>query len=180
MGLVGKKQTAGRFLGWIIITLGMILTFIFDFIIISIIYNIFDALGVPIWYICIILLAKMDRIRFLESHKKEFYIITFTIIFLLTFILGYYVGSDKLFLIISGMTIIVLWHMTLSIEKKEKRGMVIVYILYLSSGFIIRLIFIEIQFLMLFLIPMIIISIGVAINLLSEWSMRKKGLMKYI
>ena len=182
MGLVGKKQTAGRFSGWIIITVGLILTCLFDLFYLA---NPFSIIGIII-FIPILIFSLKSHLEIFEKHNQLFAkLITFLIpIYGIIFHYYLFYSWDNLikfsFVILSEWILVFSWHYTLSIKKNQKIFQVIAFCIYVISSIFFKLDILIGQFNNFNVIPIVIVSVGFACNILSEYNMRKKGLMKYI
>ncbi len=182
MGLVGKKQTAGRFLGWIIVSIGLILTCLFDLFYLS---DPFSILGIVI-FIPFLIFSLKSQLEIFEKYSRLFTLIITFLVPIYGIIFHYYVSFswDNLikfsFVLLSEWALVFSWHYTLSIKKSQKVAQVVSFCLFVSVSALFKFDVFFGQFNYLNLIPVIIASVGFACNILSEYNMRKKGLMKYI
>ncbi len=181
MGIVGKKQSFCRFLGWLIILIGFIFTLIID--------SFYLANPLFIIGLILIILLAFVTLKFphdlIKNHRLLFGVISFTVVMIFNIVIFPFTDSQEYFIkyiptIIANISLFLTWHYTLSIKKKEKIAYVILFLIYLILSICFKLGLLIGQCNIYILIPNLITISGFACNFIAETSMRKKGLMKYI
>lgn len=181
MGIVGKKQSICRFLGWLIILIGFIFTLIID--------SFYLANPLIIIGLLLIILLAFVTLKFpydlIKNHRLFFCVISFTVDIIFNIIIFPFTDSQEYFIkyipiIIANVLLFLTWHFTLSIKKKEKIAYVILFLTYLILSICFKFDFLITQFNFYLFIPIMVTIVGFACNFIAETSMRKKGLMKYI
>lgn len=181
MGIVGKKQSICRFLGWVIILIGFIFTLIID--------SFYLANPLFIIGLILIILLAFITLKFpydlIKNHRLFFCVISFTVAMIFNIIIYFFTNNQEYFIkyipiIIANVLLFLTWHYTLSIKKKEKIAYVILFLIYLILSICFKLDLLTGQFNINISIPIIISAAGFSCNFIAETSMRKKGLMKYI
>ncbi len=181
MGIVGKKQSVCRFLGWFIILIGFIFTLIID--------SFYLANPLFIIGLILIILLAFVTLKFpydlIKNHRLFFGVITFTAAMIFNIIIFPFTNNQEYFIkyipiIIANVLLFLTWHYALSIKKKEKIAYVILFLTYLILSICFKLDLLIGQFNIYTFIPILIIIAGFACNFIAETSMRKKGLMIYI
>ena len=178
MSLEAKKEGTLRILGNGLIILGLILTAIQDLLTFNcsiIPYIIVFSIGA---WLCLFVLAKFE-VEIVVDYFLHYLIllVLFTaglIIIGLNACIASKLKLDFIFRIISLVLIMVCWHYSLSIYKKEK----IISILTLIGYLIITLIFRLEE--IWSLISLFLICGGFVIILGAEWIMKRKQMLRYI
>jgi hypothetical protein len=120
-----------------------------------------------------------------ENFLRSFIIICVFIITIflvsLDYILRKALHVDYIFILCSNILIIISWHYSISIYKKKKLIFIFGFILYVFITFFLRLRKLIDQIgLIMSLLPLILIISGVTVILLTEISMIRRGLLKFI
>ncbi len=178
----GKKESLIRVLGMILILLGLFISLIFDYFIVSItIYLLIILIFIP-WFILIVLL-KLEKEFFVDNMSKFFVIlICYTVVLI---IMGSMISNvESTVFLISGISIILVifcWHYALSIYKKEKLIFLLCGIIssILALIFKISLLIIYIGLLFAFA-SILLIILGIIAVIFAELRMKKKGLLNYV
>ncbi len=181
MGIVGKKQSICRFLGWLIILIGFIFTLIIDSFYLA---NPLFIIGLILTILLIFAALKLHY-DLIKNHRLLLSMISFTIAIIFSLIIFLFTNNQEYFIkyipiIIANVSLFLTWHYTLSIKKKEKIAYIIFFLTYLILSICFKLDLIIRQFNIYTFIPIIVSIAGFACNIIAETSMRKKGLMKYI
>ena len=177
MGIQAKRESLSRIAGMILILTGIILSFSLDiFVDFSHLLIIILILIEALWFIFSLCL-KLERKFCVEYLIQIFLFLVFLSICLtLIGILQNNLSSNGfIFKIISNLLIIVCWHFSLSLYKKEK-----VFFLFSGVVYVILSLICGIKISIINLIPLIFITTGIGFIIISELNMRKKGLLTYI
>ncbi len=181
MGIVGKKLSILRFLGWFIILGGLIYTLIVDFFYLS---HPFYILGLILVISLTLIILKLPY-DLIEDNRLLLGIISLIFIIIFNAVILIFTVDQDYFLryltvIISDFALFITLHFTLSIKQKEKIIFIIAFVIYLILSITFKLDFLIGQINIGNSIPIIISTMGFFCNFIAETSMRKKGLMKYI
>ncbi|MFX0187902.1 MAG: hypothetical protein ACFE8A_09210 [Candidatus Hodarchaeota archaeon] len=181
-----KKESLMRLLGMILILFGLLITLIFDYVFVMtnlLLYLIILLIIIP-WFLLIILL-KLEK-NFIVDHAIIFFSIlcVYTIIIILeTFPLSPNDSTTLLIimLVISDIMLLICWHFSLSIYKKEKLLFVLCGIGYLviTPFFRIGSLMINLPWLLNH-VPITLVLFGIILIIFAEFKMKKKGLLNYI
>ena len=181
-----KKESLMRILGMVLILFGLLITLILDYIFVMANFTLYLLILLIIipWFLLIILL-KLEK-DFIVDHAIIFFFIlcvyTIIIIFVaLPFSPNELTSLLFIMLVISDILLLICWHFSFSIYKKEKLIFVLCGIGYLiiTSTFRLLPIMIDLPWL-LKLAPAALVLLGMILILFAEMKMRKKGLLNYI
>ena len=171
--------------GMVLILFGLILSIIFDAFVLN--YAILFAFILVIalsWFVLIVFL-KLEKDFFVDNaFKVSIVLIALSSILI---IMGFFVGSSELnafnfaFLSISNILIILSWHFSLSIYKKQKILFILGTIVFCIFTLIFRISSLMIQFgYFLSLTPLLLVVLGICLIIIAELRMKKKGFLNYI
>ncbi len=185
MGILAKREFFLRVIGAFIILLGMIISIIFDFFILNDIlvfmYSFLTVLILFSFILCLKFELRFIRENYTISSISIFIclIILLTIGFIYSFIKS--VGIVYLFITSSNILIIISWHYSLALYKKKKLISIVGYILYSTITIFLRLRMYYTQIgLILSYLPLILITCGILVILITEIRMKRKGLLNYL
>lgn len=179
MGILAKREFILRFFGAFIILLGIIISIIFDFFILNdflvFAYSFLTVLILFSFIVCLKFELKFIRDNYTISSISICLclIILLTIGFIYSFITSR--GIVYLFITSSNILIVISWHYSLTLYKKKKLISIVGYILYSYIT-----VFLRLRKLILSFLPLILITCGVLVILITEIRMKKKGLLNYL
>jgi hypothetical protein len=184
MSIEGKTEIISRFLGSFLILVSIILGMCLSFLIFS---NLLISLNlllitVPPFMLSILLKVEQD---FIIKHAPKFlFLLLLEIIVLNSIIFVFYSISLALVTVLissSNILLIICWHFSLSIHKKNKIIFLICGICYFFVFLPLLLNSIPLTHLFIYnLILFLIVSLGLFLIIAAELIMRKKGWLKYI
>lgn len=184
MGIQAKRESLSRIFGMILILIGLIIAIFLDFFVVNYpLLIILLILNEASWFIFSLFL-KLETNFFIEHFIKIFLVLSCFSIFLI--IIGIVLSSANsiflafIFKVISNFLIIVCWHFCLSLYKKEK-----VLFLFSGIGYVTLSLICGIRTLILkiggyAIIPLVLITLGMVIIIISEILMKRKGFLNYI
>lgn len=177
MGIKAKGESLSRIIGMVLILIGLVLSIFLDFlVIINALLIILLILIETLWFIFSLFL-KLEKNFFIEHVIKISIILSCFSIVLIILGIVFSTANSTFFLfvfkVISNLLIIICWHFCLSLYKKEKlifffsgTGYIIITLIYGITAFAV--------------IPLMLITLGIVIIIISEILMKKKGLLNYI
>lgn len=177
MGIKAKGESLSRIIGMVLILIGLVLSIFLDFlVIINALLIILLILIETLWFIFSLFL-KLEKNFFIEHAIKISIILSCFSIVLIILGIVFSTANSTFFLfvfkVISNLLIIICWHFCLSLYKKEKlifffsgTGYIIITLIYGITAFAV--------------IPLMLITLGIVIIIISEILMKKKGLLNYI
>ena len=186
MSILAKKEGVLRLIGTSIILVGMLLSLIFDFFLLK--------QNVPSYFFIIITLIPIIssvvclklELNIFRNNLKKFVFLNICYLTLMIIIGIFLRPNDEFILpliiiIISNVLIILCWHFSFSIYKKEKVIFIISGLGYILTTAIFKMYSIISQLgLYMSLIPFILIIFGICDIIIVETRMKKKGLLNYI
>lgn len=184
MSIKGKKESISRLVGSILILISIVLEMCLSFLIINnlLLNLILLLITVPPFMLSILLKVEQDFI--IKNITKFLFLLLSEIIVLSIIILGFYGATliIKFSLVSSSnLLIIICWHFSLSLYKKNKIIFFICGISYILVNIPILLGNILFSYLFIInLILLLIVSLGLFLILAAELIMKKKGWLKYI
>ncbi len=184
MGIKGKKEAICRLLGSTLLLLSLILAMFLEFLIFinPLVSIALILISIPPFILSILL--KLEQDFFVNNAKNVLYLLLIENIVLNSIIFAFYGVSMVLNVVItstSNILILICWHFSLSIYKKNK----IIFFICGVSYFILQFLILWNRFAIshLFIINLtliITISLGLLLIISAELIMKKKGWLKYI
>jgi len=185
MGILAKREMFLRFIGASIFLLGLIISIILDIYLIETFISFIALVLIIILLFSFILCLKFE-LRFIrENYTISSLSIVIFLIILMTigFIYSFLKSRNLVFLFISSSNILIIisWHYSLALYKKKKLISIVGYILYSTITLFLRLRrhYSQIGLILSFL-PLILITCGMLVILITEIRMKRKGLLNYL
>jgi len=184
MSIKGKKEGIYRLLGSILLLISLILAMVLEFLIFNnpLLSITLILITVPPFVLSILL--KLEQDFFVNNAKNILYLLLIENIVLNSIIIAFYSTSIALNAVItssSNILLLICWHFSLSIYKKNKRIFFICGVSYFIVQFLILLGNISVSHLFIInLILIISVSFGLFLITSAEIIMKKKGWLKYI
>lgn len=182
MGIFAKREMFLRFMGASIFLLGLVISIYFDIYSIKTLQSSIILFLIDMILFSFIICAKLE----VNFVSKNYLIIILLVsgFFLILLTLGLIYSLDKFIfflLVSSNILIIISWHYSLSLYKMKKVFFLIGSIIYLLISIFFRIKTSMDQFgVISSLVPLLFIIIGLALIIVIELRMIKKGLLKYI
>ena len=167
MVIKGKSEGISRLIGAIFILISLFGAQVIDVIIINdLVFNLLIMLiGLTL---LVSILSKLE-ISFFKKYEFHIFITLLIVILELSFLPSYMPLSSSYFLVIC-------WHFCLSIYKKKK----IIFSICGSLFIALRIFLVLGSGNNIFLIPIVLTTIGMLLILIAEKVLKKKGLLNYI
>ncbi len=185
MGVLAKREIYIRFIGLFFFLLGLIFSAVSDFFLFQdkLIFILLLIINLVIFSFIVCLKLELNFIR--ENFLRSFIIICVFIITIFIVSLDYILRKalcvEFIFILGSNILIFISWHYSISIYKKKKLIFIFGFIIYVFITFFLRLRKLIDQIgLIMSLLPLILIISGVTVILLTEISMIRRGLLKFI
>ena len=185
MGIKGKWEMSFRLFGNVLFLIGIIFTIIFDFFILqNLLVYFLLVLSVGLHFSLII--GFKFELKFLDDNRLT--ILTILTIFIVIFLL---IGSILiqelsrslifLFLTLSNSLGMICWDFSLSIFKKKKWVFIVGSLIYISTLILFRFpVLMKNYSFIVFILPLIFVTIGTGTILSAEIKLIKKKLIKFI
>ena len=184
MSIKGKKESISRLIGSILILISIVLEMCLSFLIINNLLLNLTLILITIPPFIFSILLKVEQDFFVNNANRFFYLLLIEIFAVNSIIFAFYNMSLALTTLITSSSIILLiicWHFSLSIYKKNKIIFFICDVSYYFVHFPLLLDSISAPYIFFNnLILLVIISLGLLLIISSELIMKKKGWLKYI
>ena len=184
MSIKGKTETISRFVGSILILISIVLEMCLSFLIINNLLLNLTLILITVPPFIFSILLKVEQDFFVNNANKFLYLLLIENIVLNSIMFAFYNTSLTLTAVISsGSTIllIICWHFSLSIYKKNKIIFFICGISYILINIPILLDSISVSHLFMINLTLIIsVSLGLFLIISAELIMKKKGWLNYI
>ena len=184
MSIKGKTETISRFVGSILILISIVLEMCLSFLIINNLLLNLTLILITVPPFTFSILLKVEHDFFVNHANKFLYLLLIENIVLNSIMFAFYNTSLALTTVISSSSTILLiicWHFSLSIYKKNKIIFFICGISYFFVNIPILLDSISVSYLFIInLILLLTVSLGLFLIMAAELIMKKKGWLKYI
>lgn len=182
MGIQAKGASLSRIVGMILILIGLILSFFFDFFIEISPFLIILLILIEVLWFTFSLCLKLERKFYIEHLYQIFlFLVGFSIsLTLLGVLLNNLSSNGFIFKIVSNLLIILCWHVCLSLYKNEKVIFLLSGFSYITLSLIYGIKILSLKIGGYAIIPLILIILGMLIIIISEILMKRKGLLNYI
>jgi len=184
MSIKGKKEGIFRLLGSILLLISFVLALVLGILTLNntLLSITLILITVPPFILSIFL--KLEQDFFVNNTKIILYLLLIENIILNSILIAFYSTSTALNAVItssSNILLLICWHFSLSIYKRNKIIFFICGISIFILQFLILLNSFSVSHLFIFnLILIITVSLGLLLIILAELIMRKKGWLKYI
>ena len=184
MSIKGKKEGIYRILGSIILLISLILAMLLGLLRLNNLLLSMSLILITIPPFFLSILLKLEQDFFVNNAKNVLYLLLIENIVLNSIIFAFYGVSMVLNVVItstSNILLLICWHFSLSIYKKNKIVFFICGVSYFISQFLILLGSISISHLFIFNLTLLIsVSLGLFLIITAELIMKKKGWLNYI
>ena len=184
MSIKGKKEGIYRLLGSILLLISFVLGLVLGFLIANnpLLSLTLILIAVPPFVLSILL--KLEQDFFVSNAKKCLYLLLIEMIVVNSITFAFYNTSLALRTVVtssSNILLLICWHFSLSIYKRNKKIFFICGVSYLIIQFLILFSSISVSyFFIINLTLMISVSLGLLLITSAELRMKKKGWLKYI
>lgn len=184
MSIKGKKEGVYRLLGFILLLTSLVFSMLLGFLTLTHPFLSITLISITIPPFVLSILLKLEQDFFVDNAKSFLYLILIEIIFVNSITFAFYNTFLALTTVITSSSIILLvicWHFSLSIYKKNKIVFFICGISYIVINIPILLDSISVSHLFIIkLILIISVSLGLFLIISAELIMKKKGWLNYI
>ena len=184
MGIKGKKEGIYRLLGSILLLISLVLGLLLGFLTLNNLLLSITLILITVPPFALSILLKLEQDFFVNNAKRFLYLLLIENIVVNSIIFAFYNTSVALTSVITSSSIILLiicWHFSLSIYKKNKIIFFICGVSYILVNTPILLDSVSAYHLFIInLILLIILSLGLLLIISAELIMKKKGWLKYI
>jgi len=184
MSIKGKKEGIYRLLGSILLLISLVLGLLLGFLTLNNLLLSISLILITIPPFVLSILLKLEQDFFVNNAKRFLFLLLIENIVVNTFIIAFYNISVALTTVITSSSIILLiicWHFSLSIYKKNKIIFFICGVSYFILQFLILLASISVSHLFIFNLTLLIsVSLGLFLIITAELIMKKKGWLNYI
>ena len=183
MSIQGKKEGFCRLIGTTLIFIGLVLSILFNYFILtnSPLYLLFILICIPPFILSIFL--KLERDFIVKNSSKILLIIvsiSISLIITATYFFSFLMIIFAL-IVSSNLLLVSCWHFSLSLYKKNKLififsglGYCIINLFLWFSNFVLN------NLLVVILLPLLLALVGILLIIVAELSMKKKGFLNYI
>jgi len=184
MSIKGKKEGIYRFLGSILLLISLVLGLLLGFLTLNNLLLSISLILITIPPFVLSILLKLEQDFFVNNAIKFLYLLLIENIVVNSIIFVFYNTSVALTTVITSSFIILIlicWHFSLSIYKKNKIIFFICGVSYFILQFLILLGSISVSHLFIFNLTLLIsVSLGLFLIITAELIMKKKGWLNYI
>ena len=184
MSIKGKKEGICRLLGSFLLLISLVLAMLLGFLTLNDLLLSITLILITIPPFVLSILLKLEQDFFVNNAKSFLYLLLIEIFAVNSITFAFYNTSLALTTLITSSSIILLvicWHFSLSIYKKNKIIFFICGVSYFFVHFPLLLGSITASYLFVInLILLVIISLGLILIISAELIMKKKGWLKYI
>jgi len=184
MSIKGKKEGIYRLLGSILLLISFVLGLVLGFLITNNPLLSLTLLLIVVPPFVLSILLKLEQDFFVSNAKKCLYLLLIEMIVVNSITFAFYNTSLALRTVVtssSNILLLICWHFSLSIYKRNKKIFFICGVSYFIIQFLILLSSISVSHLFIInLTLMISVSLGLLLITSAELRMKKKGWLKYI
>ncbi len=184
MSIKGKKEGIYRLLGSLLLLISLILGLLLGFLTLNNLLLSITLILITIPSFVLSILLKLEQDFFVNNAKIFIYLLIIEIIVVNSLTFAFYNTSLALTTIIissSNILLLICWHFSLSIYKKNKIIFFICGVSYILVNIPILLDSVSVSHLFIInLILLLIVFIGLSLIISAELIMKKKGWLKYI
>jgi len=184
MSIKGKKEGIYRLLGSILLLISLVLGLLLEFLTLTHPFLSITLILITIPPFVLSILLKLEQDFFVNNARRFLYLLLIEIVVVNSITFAFYNTFLALTIVITSSSIILLiicWHFSLSIYKKNKIIFFICGISYILINIPILLDSISISHLFMINLTLIIsVSLGLFLIISAELIMKKKGWLNYI